>query len=364
MAGFRKAEAKQAALKVSMYGPPGSGKTLTALLLAEGLAGNKRIAFVDTEHGTDFYAKAVPARQCHPKAFDFDALYTRSLTEALNECKKLKVEDYAVVVIDSITHLWEAAKASYTGQMTKVGSLPMHAWARIKKPYKELMQWAINSPFHVFLLGRQGNEFVEDEETGEVKANGVKMKAEGETQYEPHICIRMEPFKDKKAKTQVITAFIEKDRSGILSGQTIVWPTFEKIAQPLLGLLGSEQAQLQGEDDAAQQDAEVLARQDREKAQRSKELLKEFSAKFDLAKSKEEAVALGKTITPEIKRQMLTADVEALKTKWDEVVTQLKSVPTPEPSHAQEGTNGVRKPLKEQVKEAAHAAAREPGSEG
>ena len=38
MSGFRKAKAEQAALKIAMYGPPGSGKTFTTLLLAEGLA--------------------------------------------------------------------------------------------------------------------------------------------------------------------------------------------------------------------------------------------------------------------------------------------------------------------------------------
>ena len=38
MAGFRKAKAEQAALKIGLYGPPGSGKTFTSLLIAEGLA--------------------------------------------------------------------------------------------------------------------------------------------------------------------------------------------------------------------------------------------------------------------------------------------------------------------------------------
>ena len=38
MAGFRKAKAEQAALKMGIYGPPGSGKTFTSLLIAEGLA--------------------------------------------------------------------------------------------------------------------------------------------------------------------------------------------------------------------------------------------------------------------------------------------------------------------------------------
>ena len=46
MAGFRKAKAEQAAIKMGLYGPPGAGKTFTALLIAEGLArlSGKRIA--------------------------------------------------------------------------------------------------------------------------------------------------------------------------------------------------------------------------------------------------------------------------------------------------------------------------------
>src|SRR5262245_3063320 len=129
MAGFRKAKAEQAALKMGLYGPPGSGKTFTALLLAEGLAAkaNKRIAFVDTEHGTDFYCKTVPSRPVHPAAFDFDALYTKSITDVISAVKGLKVEEYGVVIIDSITHIWEAARAAYSGRTTKAGTIPFHA---------------------------------------------------------------------------------------------------------------------------------------------------------------------------------------------------------------------------------------------
>jgi hypothetical protein len=49
MAGFRKAAALQAAIKMGIYVPPGAGKTFTALLLAEGLAGisGKRVAYVE-----------------------------------------------------------------------------------------------------------------------------------------------------------------------------------------------------------------------------------------------------------------------------------------------------------------------------
>src|SRR5687767_12296980 len=110
MAGFRKAKAEQAALKIGVYGPSGSGKTFTSLLMAEGLARHtgKRIAFVDTEHGTDFYCKEVPERRVHPKAFDFDAIYTKAITDIIRDIKAIKPTEYGVVIIDSITHVWEA----------------------------------------------------------------------------------------------------------------------------------------------------------------------------------------------------------------------------------------------------------------
>ena len=114
MAGFRKAKAEQAALKMGIYGPPGSGKTFTSLLLGEGLAmaSKKRIAYVDTEHGTDFYCQKVPSRSVHPEAFDFDAIYTRALTEVASSVRALNADEYGVIIIDSVTHLWEAARAA------------------------------------------------------------------------------------------------------------------------------------------------------------------------------------------------------------------------------------------------------------
>src|SRR5579863_1775218 len=108
MSGFRKAKAEQAALKMGIYGPPGSGKTFTSLLIAEGIAKltGKRVALVDTEHGSDFYCQKVGTRQVHPEAFDFDALYTRSIMDTLKAVKELDTAQYSIVVIDSITHLW------------------------------------------------------------------------------------------------------------------------------------------------------------------------------------------------------------------------------------------------------------------
>lgn len=340
MAGFRKAKAEQAALKMGIYGPPGAGKTFTSLLLAEGLAKvtGKRVAYVDTEHGTDFYCKAVPSRAVHPDAFDFDALYTRSLTETLKAVKEVNPAEYGVVIIDSITHLWEAARAAYSGKQTKAGTIPMHAWGKIKAPYKDLMSYLLSTPMHVIICGRQGTEYETDEETDELKAIGFKMKAEGETPYEPHILIRMESIKPRKtSEVAQIVAYAEKDRTGVLAGRSFINPNFDSLCAPLLGLLGATQAKIETADETAIKDAEKLAEQERQRVASSATHLREFSAKIDLAKTEDELKAIGKAITTQIKAQMVPADVASLREKYQRREGELKGIaPVAEPAQAEE----------------------------
>lgn len=315
MAGFRKAKAEQAALKVGIYGPPGSGKTFSTLLFAEGLAKltGKRIAFVDTERGTDFYCQAVRERSVHPEAFDFDALYTKSITEILSSIKSLDPKTHGVVVIDSITHVWEAARNAYNGRTNGAGQIPFHAWAKIKAPYKELMAYLLSSPLHAFILGRQGNEFEENED-GEMKKVGVKMKAEGETAYEPHILIRMEAIKPRKTnELATIVAYAEKDRTGVLAGRSFVSPTFESLVKPLLPLLGDTQARIASSDETAAADAERISDEEKERVENSAKILAEFKAKITLAANAAALKAIGQSITPQVKAKMVTTDVTELR---------------------------------------------------
>ncbi len=315
MAAFKKAEAKQAALKMGLYGPPGSGKTFTSLLIAEGLAKltGKRVAYVDTEHGTDFYCKAVPSRRVHPEAFDFDALYTRSITEVEAALKALG-EEYGVIVLDSITHIWESAIASYGGKQTSIGTIPMHAWGKIKKPYKSIMATLLSSNAHVIICGRQGTEYATDEETDELKAVGLKMKAEGETPYEPHILIRMEAVKPKKTnEIASIVAYAEKDRTGVLAGRSFVNPNFETLCAPIMNLLGGEQAKIDSLDETASKDAEAIAQQDAERVSKSRDIYKGMMARITLAMDQKQLKAIGAEITPKLKAEMMPDDVASLR---------------------------------------------------
>ncbi len=213
MTAFQKPPALKAALKMAFYGPAGSGKTFTSLHVSEGLSRHtgKRIAFCDTEYGTAFYGQEVPQRAVHPKAFDFDVLYTKSITEVLDAVCGLDPAVHGVIAIDSISHLWDACRNAFKGKLTKAGTIPLHAWAGIKKPYKNLkMHVLLSSPVHVLICGRQGNDFAEDDESGEMKNLGYKMRAEGETAYEPDVLVRLEAHNPSKKALAHPTAHLEK----------------------------------------------------------------------------------------------------------------------------------------------------------
>jgi hypothetical protein len=331
MTTFHKPTASKAALKLALYGPAGSGKTFTALLLAEGLARHtgKRVAYCDTEYGTVFYAKEVPQRRIHSQPFDFEALYSKSITEVLAAVRGLDLNTYGVLVIDSLSHLWDSCKNAFTGRLTKAGTVPLHAWGAIKKPYKELIHLLLSSPVHVLLCGRQGIDYGEDEASGELKNLGFRMRAEGETPYEPDVLLRLESHKADRKHTAIPLAYVEKDRTGVLAGQTIPWPTFDNVARPLLGLLGPTQVAQASDEEVGIQDAEALARQAAEQALRSAELATAVTTRFAEAATVAELQRLAGQLTPTAKAMFVAKDLARVRGAYASRLGQLKAVSEP-----------------------------------
>lgn len=99
MLTFEKATKEKSKLRLALYGPPGSGKTYTALALATHLDGVKKIAVVDTEHGR---------ASKYADLFAFDVLELASFepqlyVEAIGAAQKA---GYDLLIIDSLSHAW------------------------------------------------------------------------------------------------------------------------------------------------------------------------------------------------------------------------------------------------------------------
>ncbi len=233
---LQRATTEQAFLKVGIYGGPGSGKTLTALKCACALG---KTAVIDTEHGTDFYAAD----------FEFDVEKTRSIDAVYDTLELAIKEKYDCFIIDQLTHVWESVQDEILAREQKKGSkiwqtyeksgnMNWTIWKYIKRPWRDLMRELLNAPLHVFILGRASSEY-EVLPSGDPKKTGERMDAEKSTPHEPHILIKMEYDKIKRANY----AFVEKDRSRTIQGEIFKNPDISMFAGVMLKL-GKVQGQL------------------------------------------------------------------------------------------------------------------------
>lgn len=326
MAGFTKAKPRVSHVKMCLYGAPGSGKTFSSLLMAEGLGmrDGKRIAFVNTEAGgLDFYVETIPDRKVHPEAFDVDELFTRSVHEITKAIEGLDANEHGVIVIDTATHIWEACIASYRGKKNSNGQLPIHAWSSIKAPWKRLINLLLNCPQHVIFCARAGVIYGEDAD-GKEKALGSKAKAEGETEYEFNHVFELQNVIRHAGKPPVLVAATKKDRSGVFSGRSIEWPNYERIVEPLLNALSTTSRQVEDPDVTAQRDREGLDADEASRAEASREATNAAVAAFAGASTYQQLVDMGKAITPQMKAGLTRTDLDRLKDAWGKRAATLR----------------------------------------
>lgn len=176
---FKKAERKQAKARVAFNGPPGSGKTMSALLLAKGLGG--RVAVIDTERGSaSLYSHIMEF-----DTLDLEAPYTpEKFIEAINAAAAAK---YDVLIIDSMTHEWDGAggcleindhvaNAKYKGNTWA-------AWNETTPRHRAFVDAILQAPMHVLATMRSKVETVQGEGKKVVKLGMKSIQRDG-TDYE------------------------------------------------------------------------------------------------------------------------------------------------------------------------------------
>lgn len=176
---FKKAERKQAKLRLALAGPSGSGKTYSALLLAMGLGG--RIAVIDTEHGSaSLYADIA----------DFDVLelhapyaperYGDAITSA-------EQAGYDVLIIDSYSHEWTGSggclEANEQLAHQKFRGNTWAAWNETTPRHRKLTDKILTSSLHIICTMRSKTETVQGEGKKILKL-GMKSEQRDGTDYE------------------------------------------------------------------------------------------------------------------------------------------------------------------------------------
>lgn len=104
---FAPATREQARARIGLQGPAGSGKTKTALRLAEGLATGGIIGVVDTERGSALKYAPVPGRpDLGGHAFGHMPMDNHDPRNLIGAVKAAEDAGVAVLVIDSWSHFW------------------------------------------------------------------------------------------------------------------------------------------------------------------------------------------------------------------------------------------------------------------
>lgn len=176
---FKKAERKQAKLRLALAGPSGSGKTYSALLLAQGLGG--RIAVLDTEHGSaSLYADLV----------DFDAMELHapySPERYIEVIVAAEQAGYDTLIIDSYSHEWTGSggclEQNETVAHQKFRGNTWAAWNETTPRHRKLTDKILTSSMHIICTMRSKTETVQGEGKKILKL-GMKSEQRDGTDYE------------------------------------------------------------------------------------------------------------------------------------------------------------------------------------
>jgi len=176
---FKKAERKQAKLRLALAGPSGSGKTYSALLLAMGLGG--RIAVIDTEHGSaSLYADIA----------DFDTLELHapySPERYVDAITAAEQAGYSVLIIDSYSHEWTGSggclEANEKLAHQKFKGNTWAAWNETTPRHRKLTDKILTSSLHIICTMRSKTETVQGEGKKILKL-GMKSEQRDGTDYE------------------------------------------------------------------------------------------------------------------------------------------------------------------------------------
>lgn len=202
---FQRATKKQSRLRMALIGPAGSGKTFTALSLAQSLG--SQIAVIDTEHGS-------ASKYSDLFAFDVCELTSFSPDTYIQAIRVAEQAGYDVLVIDSLSHAW-MGKDGVLEFKDRVGG-GFNAWREATPLHNKLVEAILSTRVHVIATMRSKTEYIveEYEDGGRKKSRprkiGMQPVQRDGLEYEFDVVADLDESN---------TLYIGKTRCSILKGQ-------------------------------------------------------------------------------------------------------------------------------------------------
>lgn len=210
---FKRAEKTKARLRLALFGVSGSGKTMSALAIAQAFG---KVAVIDTEHGS---------ASKYASLFSFDVLELTNYhpQQYIEAIKAAGEAGYDALVIDSLTHAWSGVG----GVLEIVDRLAAKsdsrnsyaAWRGATPLHNQLVETILASNCHVIATMRSKTEYVlEKDDRGKTAPRKVGMAPVQRDGMEYEFDVVGELDNEN-------TLFISKSRIPELNGQMIQRPT-------------------------------------------------------------------------------------------------------------------------------------------
>lgn len=206
---FKKAERKQAKLRLALAGPSGSGKTYSALLIAKGIGG--RIAVLDTETGS----ASLYSDLADYDVVDLTAPFTpERYIEVITAAEKA---GYDTLIIDSYSHEWTGSggclEANEQLAHSKFKGNTWAAWNETTPRHRKLTNKILGSSMHIICTMRSKTETVQGEGKKIIKL-GMKSEQRDGTDYE--FTVALDVSHDSHE------ASASKDRTKLFKGYEVI----------------------------------------------------------------------------------------------------------------------------------------------
>jgi hypothetical protein len=226
---IRKAARFKSKLRLGLAGPSGAGKTMSALKLAHGIAGDKgKIIMIDTERGSgDLYAHL----------FDYDIItleppYTPSrYVEAIQLAESAGAD---VIILDSLSHAWsdEGGILDQAHKLQARSGNRFTVWADLTPQHRKLVGGMLNSRCHIIATTRSKQDYVveKDDQNGKSRVKKLGMAPVQRDGMEYEFTIFMDIDQNHVASTS-------KDRTNLFSNR--FFQIDEKIGEEILSWLNT-----------------------------------------------------------------------------------------------------------------------------
>ena len=160
---FKRAQRKQAKLRLALMGPAGSGKTYSALKIAKGLGG--RVAIIDTERGS---------AELYSNLLEYDAAQLEPPYSPDHYIQLLKAAEeagYDVIIVDSLSHAWagDGGILDIHDRASKVTRNSFSAWREVTPKHNMLVDALLGSSSHVIVTMRTKTSYEVQQENGKTK---------------------------------------------------------------------------------------------------------------------------------------------------------------------------------------------------